>query len=518
MKLIKGKGYKLYCGNVLDALKKISDNSVHCAITSPPYFGLRNYGTNAVIWDGEPDCEHSWDDFERKGISGGTKSKKVQIKGKDNFQIVPSSTQGFCNKCGAWRGELGLEPTPDLYVKHLVDVFREVKRVLRDNAVFWLNLGDSYVANTTGGLSEKPSRMTGGRATQVEATKRPNKTAIGLKPKNLIGIPWRVALALQADGWWLRSDCIWHKKNVMPSSVKDRPTTSHEYIFLLTKSAQYFYDADAISEKLETPPHKPGNKMHEDKISGPNDRGGHSQWETSMDKVWGVSGRRNKRTVWTLNAQPFPGAHFAVFPEGLVVPCIKAGTSEKGCCLKCGSLWKRIVERKSLERYELPKDDPRYRPARYETKYDAIKGNEGAGMRFSEVKHIGWKPDCVHQEDAVPCIVLDPFCGSGTTGVVAKKLGRFFIGVELCDKYADMAKNRIEETKWDSYEEKPQLSKQAKLLTEIPGIGEKTALAIEEHFNGKIGKLFADPSSIREISGCGKKAEESIREWLGLDA
>jgi DNA modification methylase len=188
-----------------------------------------------------------------------------------------------------------LEPTPSAYVEALVDVFAELRRVLRDDGTVWLNLGDSYIASRTG--RHGPSTLEGGKTTQIVASQRPDKRAPGLPEKNLVGIPWRVALALQADGWYLRSDIVWHKVNGMPESVRDRPTRAHEYLFMLSKSAHYVYDRAAIAEQ-------------------------------------GANGQpRNRRTVWAIPTQPYPGAHFSVFPPALVTPCVLAGCPPGGVVL-----------------------------------------------------------------------------------------------------------------------------------------------------------------------------------------
>ena len=280
----------------------LHDKSVQCVVTSPPYWGLRDYGM-----------------------------------GKE---------------------QLGLEPTPDLYVQHLVEIFREVRRVLKDDGTVWLNLGDSYAA---GGRGEGGSPK---QATNRGSLLGPHTAPPGFKPKDLVGIPWRVAFALQADGWYLRSDIIWSKPNPMPESVRDRPTQSHEYVFLLSKSKRYHYESKEIAEPLQTPPHTPGNKKM--------DSGGYSSGAniSVKDRVWGANGTRNRRSVWTIPTQPYRGAHFATFPEKLVEPCILAG------CPKGG-------------------------------------------------------------------IVLDPFCGSGTTVKVARQHGRIGLGLDLKPEYLRLARERV---------------------------------------------------------------------------
>jgi len=271
--------HKFYCGDVLQVLRNLPGESVHCCITSPPYWGLRDYGIS---------------------------------------------------------GQYGLEATPEEYIERMVDVFREVKRVLRTDGTLWLNLGDTYSQDTKwGGKSGQKNRSSviGGYQTC-----RNLRTNSGLKPKDLVGIPWRVAFALQADGWYLRSDIIWHKPNSMPESVADRPTKAHEYIFLLSKSEHYYYDADAIRE-----PHKDenfGSTWDGERVRGYPSGAKHSMVPEQMCHPRG----RNKRTVWTVATQPFPDAHFATFPPKIIEPCILAGTSAK-VCPKCGAPWERIRER-----------------------------------------------------------------------------------------------------------------------------------------------------------------------------
>ncbi len=251
----------------------------------------------------------------------------------------------------------------------------------------------------------------------------------GLKPKDLIGIPWMVAFALRADGWYLRSDIIWAKPNCMPESVTDRPTKSHEYLFLLSKSKKYYYDAEAIKENAVDPP---GTSR-----GGSLTRAGNDAFVSAYNHK-GVpslsNGHRNKRTVWTIATKPFKEAHFATFPEKLVEPCILAGTSEKGYCPACGKAWVRQVERSKTS------------PQKIETYSKARPAGGGDRYKHSlpaEIKTTGWLPSCSCSCDPIPGVVLDPFFGAGTTGLVAKKLGRRFIGIELNPAYIEMAKARI---------------------------------------------------------------------------
>lgn len=318
-------------GDCLDVLKTLPDLSVNCCVTSPPYLGLRDYGID---------------------------------------------------------GQLGLEKTPDEYVSKMVDIFREVKRVLKDDGTLFLNLGDSYAGS--GG--------TGSQFGQIESglkKVRPEKPTNGLKPKDLVGIPWMVAFALRSDGYYLRQDIIWHKPNPMPESVTDRCTKAHEYIFLLSKSSKYYFDSDAIKERSVCDDKRmvdgfvpksvngkhsvdPQNSANRKKYK-PTEAGdgtsmvGHNGYYKSDGSPIGNPGFRNKRSVWSVTTSPYKGAHFATFPEELITPCVLAGSPQGG-------------------------------------------------------------------------VVLDPFFGAGTTGVVCKKNQRDFIGIELNPEYAKMAEKRIENT------------------------------------------------------------------------
>ena len=304
--------YEISHGDALTVLQDMPDQSVQCCVTSPPYWGLRDYGVD---------------------------------------------------------GQLGLEKTPEEYVLKMVEIFEEVRRVLKDNGTLWLNLGDSYAAQR-GGTHQPAETLAGGQHGYTSDGNRTNRGrgdiyipsrnagAIGLKHKDLVGIPWRVAFALQADGWYLRSDIIWSKPNPMPESVKDRPTKAHEYIFLMSKSAKYYYDQDAIREDFA-----------DDGMGIDNPQSGLAKgvWTKGQEQ-----GGRNRRSVWTVSTQPFPGAHFAVFPPKLIEPCILAGCQEGGT-------------------------------------------------------------------------VLDPFSGSGTTGLVATKHERNYIGIELNSEYVKMSEDRLYE-------------------------------------------------------------------------
>jgi DNA modification methylase len=558
----------IHVGDALTVLRTMPDESVHCIVTSPPYWGLRDYGVE---------------------------------------------------------GQLGLERTPEEYLARMVEVFREVRRVLRSDGTCWVNMGDSYatsmfshnslrtVAQPMGDWSKEGQRLPAD-----ERSKHGVTTDTTLKPKDLCGIPWRLALALQAPyytgkikseadrlwlaamidaegcmfihkrkagsdsgakftkadgtdvsyartrntygpglevantsraiverclriagvgsicsqgpeqngrrkqtlyrwncrlvecrdvvrevypflvakqqqarilcgcpssgeraeaahgalialhrgsatdvdfpapaslfepGWYLRMDNIWAKLNPMPESVTDRPTKAHEYVFLLSKAARYFYDAEAIKEECESGP-SDIRKMVESlpRIGGKNLASddpmlaASSKTNAGRKRAVGDPSGRNARSVWTIATQPFPEAHFATFPEALAERCIRAGTSERGCCPECGAPWVRVVERQLVGGHRVP----HARAAVYDADGEAQSGNYAAGDRLVsahyETTATTWRPTCDHGGEPVPCTVLDPFGGAGTVGLVAAKLNRNWVLIELKPEYAAMAERRI---------------------------------------------------------------------------
>ena len=429
---------QIHQGHVLSILKAMPSQSVHMCVTSPPYWGLRDYKTPPQIWDAEEGCEHVWGD-ETISITSHEPSEHSTLDGgKGPRQKTTESSSQFCQHCNAWRGSLGLEPTPELFVQHIVQIFREVRKVLRDDGTLWLNLGDSYAGGGKAGKNPellKNHMMFGKPKSEYDQSimTPPNKVPIGMKPKDLVGIPWMVAFALRADGWYLRSDIIWHKPNPMPESVTDRPTKSHEYVFLLSKSQRYYYDADAIKEPLSCPSDavrdrsRIGNK-HETAVGGNLIK--RKKMEIDM------SSGRNKRSVWTIATHPFPEAHFATFPPKLIEPCILAGTSEKGCCPECGSQWVRVVEKTKSNQSNAAKagtviEGKGHPSSQVRENHDIRNGP------CVESKTIGWEPSCACGKDPVPSTVMDIFGGAMTTAIVAYKHDRKFVMCELSKAYID---------------------------------------------------------------------------------
>jgi DNA modification methylase len=319
---------RLYLGDARAVLRTLPAESVQMAVTSPPYWSLRSYdGQQDTVWGGDEDCEHQWAPCGRaEGYTGTAhwqNSSNSPVTRATRPDAWAQIGKGASCVCGAWLGSLGLEPTVDLFVAHTVEVFREVRRVLRPDATLWLNLGDSYAGSTTVGAPRPGAGRPGGIVdTRAQRNRNGIGTVPGLKAKDLVGIPWRVAFALQADGWWLRSDIIWAKPNPMPESVRDRPTGAHEYVFLLAKAARYYYDGDAISE-MSVSDHGSSNgykraaRLTHLGKDGP----------TGSDKPWQPQATRNARSVWSIPTQPRPEAHFATFPDALARRCVLAGSA-----------------------------------------------------------------------------------------------------------------------------------------------------------------------------------------------
>lgn len=430
-------------GDCRAVLPTLADESVHCVVTSPPYWGLRDYGT--ARWEGgDPWCDHlcpPGGGTQASGLHYGNSQEAIERK----VEIRRQQYRGACSKCGALRHDeqIGLEPSPEEHIEALLGVFREVRRVLRKDGTLWVNYGDCYATTPRGTFND---RVKVGEDGGTYRTNKPFSTVgNGLKPKDLCGMPWRLALALQADGWWLRSDIIWSKVNPMPSSVTDRPAMSHEYVFLLTKAERYFYDADAVREKTG----KEASAEEYQAALGSNkgaDADRHGAGYRKHSKALVHPAGRNCRSVWSIATQPTPDAHFATFPEALVKPCILAGTSEKGCCPACGAPWRREVEKGELvpTRAHYDKQVYAHRDGHDGMNQGANRARDGhrGNMAFEKIEK-GWSPTCTCAAgDPVPCTVMDIFGGSGTVGKVAAGLGRRSILIELNPKYVAIARKK----------------------------------------------------------------------------
>ncbi len=398
-------------GDALERLREMPDESVQCCVTSPPYWGLRDYGVE---------------------------------------------------------GQLGLEATPEEYVEKLVGIFAEVDRVLRSDGTLWLNLGDSYA-----GRADASRGVTYRRDREVAMAPRTSSLSGGRKKnKDLVGIPWMVAFTLRAEGWYLRRDIIWSKPNPMPESVTDRPTSAHEYLFLLSKSPRYFYDAEAIRESAVSTKPSGNHYQRPEQIS----KGGQQSPHPWTD----VGGGRNRRSVWEVSTRPYPEAHFATFPPDLVEPCILAGAPEKACG-DCGAPWitgegERTLDlsRPQARRAQELADEAGLTAAHIAAirscgVSDAGKAQvtqAGFGNNEDEVQALADEakealggyyrefllarpsrgddaPSCECSAEPVPSVVLDPFAGAATTGLVATRHNRNFIGIELSPEYVELGRRRI---------------------------------------------------------------------------
>jgi len=371
---------QIVCADALTYLKTLPDESINMCVTSPPYWQQRDYGT---------------------------------------------------------AGQIGMEESLGEYLKRLVGVFREVRRVLRSDGTCWINMGDKYAGS---GMSGGGKNTIAGGSNLLES----NYASLGLADKQLIGLPWRLAFALQADGWWLRSDVIWHKPSVMPESVRDRPTRDHEYVFLTTKAARYWYDTVAIREPIAAETiareRRGRGSDHKNTRGAPGQAAHTMQGARRVDPHRTVSNYRNKRTVWSVAATGTKQAHFATYPPTLIEPMILAGCPE-AVCVTCGSPHVRITER-------------HFHPPINASAERNVRGTDGQKRQAGgwndtprgrvDAETVGWKAGCECNAGTARGIVLDPFMGSGTTALVAFSLHRDYVGAEINENFAAMAVRRLE--------------------------------------------------------------------------
>ena len=517
-------GYQLYNKDARN-MSELPDDSIQMVCTSPPYWGLRNYaGEQELIWNSRNGCQHEWGDAIIRKNRGSVGATVTVGANKRELQGNSTNQGNTCSACGAWRGAFGHEPTPELYIQHSVEILRDVRRVLRPDGVVWWNIGDSYSGSwgdyvAPGSVKhqgQSPSRWE--RPSYDKYHQRPPTAAHHpvIKSKDLCLIPQRLAIALQEDGWWVRSLIIWNKTNPMPESVNGwrwerhrvkvkaqpqersqkarlgqlqdegwtrpdniggvyiqraefidcpgcpkcspndgyvlrkgswRPTESHEYILMLAKSDNYYCNMEAVREPSISTDF--GSDQRDTSIThgmGSGNSGINEAKRRAREN--GTFGGRNLRSVWTFPTRPFPGAHFAVFPEKLPELCIKAATPEVGVCAKCGAPWARVIN------HHRPADyDPGVVDENYAGQASKASGTDGTNRPLSKmfqdslgssIETIGWKPTCrCGTDDRVPATVLDPFCGAGTTLLVALRLGRSAVGYDLAAQYLEMTRERL---------------------------------------------------------------------------
>jgi DNA modification methylase len=494
--------FHVECTDVLSGLAILPDRCVHEVVTSPPYWGLRDYGLPPTIWGGDPHHRHRW-----------------------------GSLGPFC-KCGAWRGCLGLEPTPQMFVAHLVQVFREVRRVLRDDGTLWLNLGDTFTSVGKWGGQSGWKHNRAYRSRRGLRSKHRDETEVngpnrgcydGFQQGDMAAIPWRVALALQQDGWILRRDIIWAKKTAMPESItgtqwvrcrrktgrripvaqgglsswdmgehshsgaysgayrgeektvpeyedcpgckkceatnglrlrrgSGRPTTAHEYIFLFAKSGDYFYDLQAAKEKASGNAHSRGRGGTPKSAGVDMNTFGRPKQNGDYDlAVRDIVPSRNPRSFWLMSSEPTSEKHFAAYPTELVRRCIQPGTSDGGCCESCGAQHAPVIHKAASPQpvdYEGKNADQHEQHSHRRMLANmraARKAGKGVSHDnpFPQAVIVGYRATCNCNAGVVPPIVLDPFCGTGTTGQVARDMGRRFIGIDQNPEYVKIANRKI---------------------------------------------------------------------------
>jgi len=419
---------------------------------------LRNYKTKPQIWNGDSDCEHQWVqhksglEHENRNNLKGTQEEVAGKTGTAYIKKYDDKTAAFCINCSAWKGQLGLEPTFDLYIKHLCHIFDEIKRVLKKTGTCWVNLGDTYAGSwgnyaPNGIKSVQRARTQEGqrwsRPAYNDSKFRPPSSVLqSVQPKSLCQIPARFAIEMTNRGWMLRNELIWWKPNCMPSSAKDRFTIDFEKIFFFSKNKKYYFETQyepwTDTRKADIQRAKDGHQGY----SGKYHKGYNAEYRNLIGGQ-GIKGQpvgnpirgRHKRCVWQITTQPFPEAHFAVYPEALIETPIKAGCPEF-ICKECGKPQEKIIK---------PTGNV-IRHGGYGSKTAThVNASPTSSILTKTVKEkqiVGYK-NCNCNKGFEPGIVLDPFMGSGTTALVALKLNRLFIGIEVNEKYITMARQRI---------------------------------------------------------------------------
>lgn len=441
----------LLIGDCRVKLKEIPDESVDCVVTSPPYWGLRDYKTEPLIWDGIDGCEHEWGsemfkisqprpDFSHnvRLMTRGTQKSSQATEMKASYGM-------FCQKCGAWRGQLGLEPDPNLYIKHLTDIFDQVKRVLKPSGTCWVNLGDSY-SGSGGDHREGGKNDAGFQSNKIYGVQP--KHLSDVPDKCLVQIPSRFGLEMVNRGWILRNEIIWHKPNCMPSSVKDRFTIDFEKVFFFVKSKKYYFKQQLEPMKevsLKRAEYGWECSRANNGVNGPQG----IKTEKMGSRIANPSGR-NKRTVWTISTKPYSGSHFAVFPIDLIAPMIDAGCP-KEICPKCGHIREpmtMVVGNTVTDAMRVAGCDENgeyYGNGTKEYESNGVQNPSDVKRRIlksmSEVKRTEWT-DCGCNAGWEPGTVLDPFCGSGTVLEYARKHGLNGIGIELNPNYEKLVAER----------------------------------------------------------------------------
>ncbi len=459
---------KIYNSDIMPTLKEMADESIDCAITSPPYWALRDYGIEPSIWDGAVGCQHKFPKDSIKRIRGDVKNftnKPIVGSNANEYQSPIQNNGAFCSRCGAWRGSLGLEPTFELYIKHLCDIFDEIKRVLKKSGTCWVNLGDTYGgswSNYGARNCHQRKRNTHKYIRYGSMPKNWKPPTIYLPQKSLVQIPSRFSIEMTNRGWVLRNEIIWHKPNCMPSSVRDRFTVDFEKIFFFVKDKKYWFERqfETIAESTigRGPVDFGGKKGREYKPekNDPNYRGGNEQWGRTFDYKKSCEHGHNKRCVWRICPKPFKEAHFAVFPEKLVETPIKAGCPEF-VCNKCEKPREKIYKREQIPRQNVYNGN-KFKDQKKNMSHKRIQMMVTAGRKAGLDHDNPMPPQKFIKHTSCKCkagfsggVVLDPFMGSGTVAVVAKRLNRQFIGIDIKKDYCKMAIKRIKNTQKDMF-------------------------------------------------------------------